>query len=325
VSSIYLDLRLSALSGGARSGLINSGIAASELILVLVLEAIDTATAVQLGAEDLISLTEALEFPSKVGVLALKTASVLLKGVSLAEEISVIGSVLAALHAKVLNFSAGGIQGVLLLLKADLGVSNLDGDVGVAALLEVNFFAEVVVLAGDTVVVSSEGTVLAAELGVVASHAGELSLSVFKSNLHSSKLGAASVKKLLGVVNAGLGAGKIEVETLKLLALVSSFSGAVLVHLLKASDLSPHLSALHFDRLDLALKIVEGGSGIGVRVSLLNSLVAETASLEVLLIKEAFRSGKLVIQIEVLLGPTRRQRQVRILISNGHFRVLTCR
>lgn len=40
-----------------------------------------------------------------------------------------------------------------------------------------------------------------------------------------------------------------------------------------------------------------------VLVTLGNSFFSETSSLEVLLVKHALRAGKLVVQVQVLLGP----------------------
>lgn len=85
--------------------------------------------------------------------------------------------------------------------------------------------------------------------------------------------------------------------------MASGLVGPGLVHLLKTGQLAPHLGPLHFDTLDLTLKILELSSLVVVLVTLGHSLFSQASGLEILLIEHALRAGQLVIQVQVLLGP----------------------
>ena len=113
----------------------------------------------------------------------------------------------------------------------------------------------------------------------------------------------------MGVVDTSLGAVKLEVEALKLVRLAASFDRLSLVHLLQTGELSPHLSTLHFDSLDLSFEILELGASIVVLVSLGNSIFSQSAGLEVFLVQKTLGTGKFVVQVEVLLGPTGQKAQ----------------
>ena len=267
------------------------------------MEAIDSATAVKLSAEDLVCLDETLKLSSKVGVLALEAASVLLEGLSLSEEVTVVVSVLLLCNTEALNITSDGEESVLTLLKSHLRVTDLDGDVGVAALLEVNLLSKVVVLSSNSLVVSAESSVLRAELGVVVSDAAELTLSVLESELLVAEVGGAAVEELLGVLDAGLGASKLEVKALKLVSLLGGLGGTSLIHLLQTGKLSPHLGSLDLDALDFSLEVLELSSGVVVLIALGDGFLTKAASFEVLLIEESLGAGKLVVEVKVLLGP----------------------
>ena len=119
-----------------------------------------------------------------------------------------------------------------------------------------------------------------------------------------TQVGAAAVEQLLCIFDAGLRARQLEVKALKLVGLASGLVGPALIHLLKTGELAPHLGPLHFDTFNLTLKILELSSLVVVLVTLGHSLFSQASSLEILLIEHALRAGQLVIQVQVLLGPT---------------------
>lgn len=327
--TVQSQLGRSTLCRRSRSGLVHAVIAMSKFILVLALKTIDTAATIKLSAEDFISLAEAVKLGGEVGVLTLQALSVPLKSFTLGDEVTVVTSVLSTLDTEALNVSTGTVQSVLLALKSDLSVSDLNADIGVAALLEVYLLSEIIVLTRDSVVVSPESSVLSGEFGVLASETSKLTLSVFETDLLGTQVTAARVEQLRGVVDASVSARKVEVQTLKLVSLLAGLDGAGVVHFLESSDLSPHFSPLYLNALNLALDIVQLGSGVSVAVALGNGFVAQSARLEVLLVQEAFRTGEFVIQIEVGLCPAGKTNAVRILIFNRQFlaeeTTLTCR
>ena len=89
--------------------------------------------------------------------------------------------------------------------------------------------------------------------------------------------------------------------------MLGRLNGAGFIHLLQTGEFTPHFSSLHLDTLDLTLKILKLGSLVIVLVSLGDCFLAETTSLEVLLIKHALGAGKLIIQVKVLLGPNNKK------------------
>ena len=293
----------SALGGGAGAGLVDSVVAVSELVLVLGLQVVDASAAIELATKDLICLNETLKLASQVSVLTLEALSVLLECFSLSQEVTVVGAALRLSHAEALNVASEREEHVLLLLKAELRVTNLDGDISVTALLEVNFLSKVIVLASNTFVVSAESGVLSRNARVLLTDASKLPLSVLERELLVPEVSAAAVEQFLCVFDAGLSAGQLKVERLELVSLIGSLSGPLLVHLLQAGELTPHLSALNLHAFDLALEILELSALIVVLVTLGDSLLAQAASLEVLLVEQALGAGQLIVEVEILLGP----------------------
>ena len=84
----------SSLDGRSGAGLVNSVIALSKFILILSLKAINSASTVELSTQHFICLNETLELASQICVLSLEALSMLLKGISLGEEVTVVGAVL---------------------------------------------------------------------------------------------------------------------------------------------------------------------------------------------------------------------------------------
>lgn len=70
LTSAYIDT-YSAFSRGTGAGLIHAIVAVFQLISVLALKVVHTATTVELTTEHLICLDETLELASEVGILAL--------------------------------------------------------------------------------------------------------------------------------------------------------------------------------------------------------------------------------------------------------------
>ena len=68
-------------------------------------------------------------------------------------------------------------------------------------------------------------------------------------------------------------------------------------------NLSEHLCPLHLDCFDFFIELALLGPLVGDLVTLCNSLFTETASLEVFLVQKALCSRRLIVQIEVKLGP----------------------
>ena len=72
-----------AFGRGARTSLVDSVHAASELVVVFGLESVDAASAIELSAEDLVSLAESVELSGQVCVLSLEASGVFLESLFL--------------------------------------------------------------------------------------------------------------------------------------------------------------------------------------------------------------------------------------------------
>ncbi len=135
-------------------------VAVSQLVLVLALETLHAAAAVQLVTEHLVCLDETLELSSEVSILALKALGVLFESFSFSEEISVVSAVLLRCDSKALDFATDCEVGVFFFFQAQLRVTDLHSNIGIASLLEVDLFSKIEVLSSDSFVISSKGSVL---------------------------------------------------------------------------------------------------------------------------------------------------------------------
>ena len=148
----------------------------------------------------------------------------LFKSFSLGKQVSVIGTVLGGCDPEALNVTSNGEEVVLLLLQANLTVTDLHRNVSVASFLEVYLLSQVVVLGGYALVVAAKSSVFSAELGVLFSDTSEFSFGILKSQLLVAEVGAAAIKKLLCVLDASLCARKLKVKGLELVGLAGGLS-----------------------------------------------------------------------------------------------------
>jgi hypothetical protein len=211
----------------------------------------------------------------------------LFKGLSLSRKVAIIRTVLVLCYPEALDIASHSEQCVFFFFKADLGVTDLNGDVGVATLLEINLLSKIVIFLGNSLIISSQGRIFISHLGIFFPDAGQLPLCVLQGQLLVPEVGRATVEKSLCVFNTRLGAVQFEIEVLELVILLGGFVGASLVHLLQTSQLTPHLSSLDFNALDLTLQVLELGPLVIILITLGHSLFSEAASLEVLLIEHA--------------------------------------
>ena len=90
-------------------------------------------------------------------------------------------------------------------------------------------------------------------------------------------------------------------QILHFVSLVISLQGSLLVLLLKAIDLAPHLCSLNFHGLDLMLDHALVLSELGHLVTFADGLITQAIRLEELFIQDAFASVHLISQVTVLL------------------------
>ena len=98
----------------------------AELVLVLALQAVNARSAIELSTEDFVSLDETLELASEVSVLSLEALGVLLESFPFSSQITVVGAVLGRGDPEALNIASSGQETILLLLQANLAVTDLN-------------------------------------------------------------------------------------------------------------------------------------------------------------------------------------------------------
>jgi len=81
---------------------------------------------------------------------------------------------------------------------------------------------------------------------------------------------------------------------------VVAFDYLALVELLEASDLAPHLSALHFHRLNFTLEVGLLLAKISDLVTLGYGLIAETSSFKVFLVENFLAARLFFVEVHVL-------------------------
>lgn len=116
----------SSFGWGAGAGYVDSVVAVSKFVLVLGLKSVNASSAVELASQNFIGLTETIELSSEVGILSLQAVCMLLECLSLSGKVSSVGLILSGGDAKTLNFTSDAEKRIFLLLKAELGVSELN-------------------------------------------------------------------------------------------------------------------------------------------------------------------------------------------------------
>lgn len=181
------------MNRGRRAGNFNSVHGASELLLVFALESFDAFTSLELSAEDFVSLAESVKLASEVLVLSLENGSVLVKSTEFTGQLNVNVGSLTVETTSSIDILTGNEESVFTFLELDISVFDLTGQVGVTAVLEVNVFAEVVVLSTGVFVVTAEVAVLAVKFGVQVADTGEFTLTVLESNCLGAEVSTADI------------------------------------------------------------------------------------------------------------------------------------
>ena len=128
----------------------------SQFVCVFGLKPVYSSSSIKLSSKNFISLDETIELACQVCILALQAVRVLFEGVSLRKQISVVCAALHRGHPQRLYLSAHAKQGAFFFLEASLSVTHLDCHIRVSALLEINFFSQVVVFSCNSLIVSSQ-------------------------------------------------------------------------------------------------------------------------------------------------------------------------
>ena len=152
----------------------------SQLVLVLVLDAVDTVSSVQLRAEQLVGLDKSIQFLAQVSILRLEHTSVSLQSLALMKEVVVKAAVLLVAMTLGVNVTSCLVQVGLEILQGTLAVTDVVAQVGVTSLRHLQLLSDVVCLSGQTVVISHQASVVTGNLGIAITGAGELSGSLVK-------------------------------------------------------------------------------------------------------------------------------------------------
>lgn len=128
----------------------------SQLVAVLVLNAVYSRASIQLRAQQLVRLHESVQLLGQVTVLSLEDLRVSRKGLLLGAEVLLLSAVLPVLLSLAIHVTSSSKQGILKRLELALGVPDLVAQVGVAALQALKLLLRIVVLGSNAVVVPSQ-------------------------------------------------------------------------------------------------------------------------------------------------------------------------
>ena len=145
----------------------------------------------------------------------------LFKSLSLGRQVTIFVSVLVLCYPEALDITSYSEETVFFFLQAELGVTDLNGDISIATFLEINLFSKIVIFLANSLIISSKCCVFIRNLGIFFSDALQFPLCVFQGKLLVSEVSSAAVKKSLCVFNTSLSAVKLEIEVLKLIILLS--------------------------------------------------------------------------------------------------------
>lgn len=226
----------------------------------------------------------------------------LLKSAKLSSEVIVLSLRLSVNTSLVVYIFTGDKQSVFSLLKLGVSAFDLRSHVSVAAVLEINILAEVVVFSSSAFVIGTEVSVLSVEFTVQITDSLELTLTVFKGSLLGAEVSSAGINQTGSVVNTHLCATNFGIEMFLLVLLGVGFASFLVGQILKVGDFSPHFSTLNLDGFYITFKLLELGTEVSILVSLGNTLVSKTSSFEGLLIEHTSSTGGFLSQIDSLLG-----------------------
>ena len=77
------------------------------------------------------------------------------KGLSFGRKVTSFVTILVLCYPEALNITSYSKESIFSFLQAELGVSDLNGDISVATLLEINLFSKIIIFLGNSLIISS--------------------------------------------------------------------------------------------------------------------------------------------------------------------------
>jgi hypothetical protein len=259
----------------------------SHLMGLSVSEGLDMSMSLQLSADLLVSLDEAIELVGEAIVLVGEDTGMLLEGFKLIGEVDVLGGRRAIDSTLVVDVRASSSNLTITVHKAGIGVLNLSGQVSILNVLAVDRLTEGTVVLGSVIIVSLEVNVFSVELGVQVSDVVELTLRVFKSDLLVAEVSIAAVNETSGVFDLTDGVSEVSIKFVLLSSLVVSFVHESTLDILEVSNFVSHVSSLDLSGLNITVELGTLSIEVSTHVSLSDTLVTETGSFTGLLIEHA--------------------------------------
>jgi len=118
---------------------------------------------------------------------------VLLKSTKLSSEVIVLSLRLSVNTPLVVHIFTGYKQSVFSLLEFAVSAFDLTSHVSVAAVLEINILAEVVVFSSGAFVIGTEVSILSVEFTVQVADSLELTLTVFEGSLLGAEVSSTGI------------------------------------------------------------------------------------------------------------------------------------
>ena len=79
----------------------------------------------------------------------------LFKSLSLGRQVTIFVSVLVLCYPEALDITSYSEETVFFFLQAELGVTDLNGDISIATFLEINLFSKIVIFLANSLIISS--------------------------------------------------------------------------------------------------------------------------------------------------------------------------
>ena len=230
------------------------GIGFLEIIVVVGAHALDSASSIKLGPNDLVGLDELVEFPVESIILVVEHGRVFLQSFLLGQLVDVGASQSALLTSGSFQVSSHSVGLLFSFPQPSFQVPGLSAKVSSLGLLELHLLPEFEVVGRLPVDIGSEQVVVSVQSVVVVLYSVEFSLSVLQEHLFVPELVVAAIDQFLQVVHTGLASGKIIIESLDTLSAISLLLHFLVVLVLQPGDLSPVIRSLALESLDFSLQ-----------------------------------------------------------------------
>jgi len=216
-----------------------------QLVLVLVLDAVDALSAIELRSEQFVRLHKFVQLLGQVGVLVLQHLRVSAEGLALVQQVVVESAALLVGGAEAVDLAATLEERVLHGLEFIFCVSCSVAHVGVAALTALQLLLEFVDFGGCAVVLPLELAVVTRHFLVHVTGVRQVTRALLQSVLLAVEVMCEFLNQTVKVFNANFNSLDFSVQMCKFVSLMLRFTSLLVADFLQALDFSPHFGPLH--------------------------------------------------------------------------------